>query len=62
MKVVRSHLVKTDIEQWAKVQRTDEGDTMLASDLAACTGDKRDASFVRVCLGSPPLQHAFSFL
>ncbi|KAJ6559311.1 hypothetical protein B0H10DRAFT_1845888 [Mycena sp. CBHHK59/15] len=39
-----------NVDQWAKVQRLDDGDRMLASSMLTASEDRRDATYVRVCI------------
>jgi hypothetical protein len=48
--VIRKHVAVDQIEEWGKVHRIDGGDTMNASALVSSAEDRRDATFVRVCV------------
>ena len=49
MAVIRKYFDPANVEQWAKVQRLDGGDRMLASSMMhAELEDQRDATYVRV--------------
>jgi hypothetical protein len=50
MNTVRRYLKKENITQWARVQRLAGGDLMYASELFTQTEDRRDATYVRVCV------------
>jgi hypothetical protein len=54
------HFVPQHIEQWAKVRRTDGGDTMYARELFASRNDSRNSSYVRVCKTFPPALWSFN--
>jgi hypothetical protein len=47
---VRRYLKRENITQWARVQRLEGGDLMYASELFIQTEDRRDATYVRVCM------------
>jgi hypothetical protein len=47
---VRRYLKTENITQWARVQRVAGGDLMYASELFIQTEDRRDATYVRVCI------------
>ena len=46
---VRRYLKRENITQWARVQQL-AGDLMYASELFIQTEDRRDATYVRVCI------------
>lgn len=46
--IVRNNVQIGDIEEWAKVQRLQGGDLMLAAHLASKSESRRDATFIRV--------------
>ena len=50
MNTVRQYLKRENITQWARDQQLAGGDLMYASELFAQTEDRRDATFVRVCM------------
>ncbi|KAJ7433126.1 hypothetical protein B0H11DRAFT_2376974, partial [Mycena galericulata] len=51
MATIRKYFDPDDVEQWAKVQRLDDGDRMLASSMMHSeTDDRRDATYVRYAL------------
>lgn len=51
MATIRKYFKPENVEQWAKVQRLDGGDRMLASSMIhAEPEDRRDATYVRVVL------------
>ena len=47
---VRRYLKRENITQWARVQRLAGGDVMHASELFTQAEDRRDATYVRVCM------------
>lgn len=47
---VRRYLKRENITQWARVQRLGKGDLMYASELFIQSEDRRDATYVRVCI------------
>ena len=47
---VRRYLKRENITQWARVQQLAGGDLMYASELFIQTEDRRDATYVRVCM------------
>ena len=47
---VRRYLKQENITQWARVQRLAGGDLMYASELFIQAEDRRDATYVRVCI------------
>jgi len=47
---VRRYLKRENITQWARVQKLAGGDLMYASELFIQTEDRRDATYVRVCM------------
>ncbi|KAJ7073432.1 hypothetical protein B0H15DRAFT_792867 [Mycena belliarum] len=47
---IKKYLTPSDVDQWAKVQRLDGGDRMLASSMLTSLEDRRDATFVRYVL------------
>jgi hypothetical protein len=47
---VRQYLKQENITQWARVQRLAGGDLMYASELFSQAEDRRDATYVRVCI------------
>jgi hypothetical protein len=47
---VRRYLKQENITQWARVQQLAGGDIMYASELFIRTEDRRDATYVRVCI------------
>lgn len=47
---VRRLINLDEIEQWGKIRRLGEGDTMIASSLASKYDGKRDSTYIRVCL------------
>jgi hypothetical protein len=47
---VRQYLKRENITQWARVQKLAGGDLMYASEMFIQTEDRRDATYVRVCL------------
>ena len=47
---VRRYLKQENITQWARVQRLAGGDLMYASELFIQAEDRRDATYVRVCM------------
>ena len=47
---VRRYLKRENITQWARVQQLEGGDLMCASELFIQTEDRRDATYVRVCM------------
>jgi hypothetical protein len=47
---VRRYLKRENITQWARVQRLAGGDLMYASELFFQAEDRRDATYVRVCI------------
>ena len=50
LNTVRRYLKRENITQWARVQRLAGGDVMYASELFIEAEDRRDATYVRVCL------------
>jgi len=52
--------VPQHIKQWAKVRRTDGGDTMYAWELFASRNDSHNSSYVRVCKTFPPALWSFN--
>jgi hypothetical protein len=49
---VRQYLKQENITQWARVQQLEGGDLMYASELFDQAEDRRDATYVRVCINS----------
>jgi hypothetical protein len=47
---VRRYLKRENITQWARVQQLAGGDLMYASELFIQSEDRRDATYVRVCM------------
>ena len=47
---VRRYLKRVNITQWARVQQLAGGDFMYASEMFIQTEDRRDATYVRVCM------------
>ena len=52
--------VPQHIKQWAKVCRTDGGNTMYAWELFASRNDSHNSSYVRVCKTFPPALWSFN--
>ncbi|KAJ7637883.1 hypothetical protein DFH06DRAFT_1002012 [Mycena polygramma] len=48
--VVKKYFDPTKVDQWAKVERLDGGDRMLASSLLTSLEDRRDATYIRYAL------------
>jgi hypothetical protein len=48
MATIKKYFDSSNVDQWAKVQRNDGGDRMLASSMLTSMEDRRDATFVRV--------------
>jgi hypothetical protein len=48
--VIQKHVAVDQIEEWGKVRRIDGGDTMNALALVSSVEDRRDATFVWVCV------------
>jgi hypothetical protein len=47
---VHQYLKQENITQWARVQKLGGGDLMYASELLHQAEDRRDATYVRVCI------------
>ena len=50
MNTVRRYLKRENITQWARVEQLAGGDLMYASELFIQTEDRRDGTYVRVCM------------
>ena len=48
MATIRRHFRADQVEEWGKVRRLNEGDTMNASSMFRPAEDRRDATYVRV--------------
>ncbi|KAJ7029445.1 hypothetical protein C8F04DRAFT_962791 [Mycena alexandri] len=44
---IKKYFKPSEVDQWAKVERLDDGDRMLASSMVSSMEDRRDATFVR---------------